>query len=138
MSNLVKKGFSVTYELIDFSSIKITKKGSNDKISWGESLTCRASNVMEVEDEEVGLVDKEEILEFKFPCQSLTQVAELNLLLRTLKNNGVFLTINGFLPRKYENNPIQQVMVIDTPEDLFRKYHSVMKKPTNNTDNKAS
>ena len=138
MSNLVKKGFTVTYELVDFSSIKVTKKGSNEKISWGESLTCRASNVMEVEDEEVGLVDKEEILEFKFPCESLSEVAELNLLLRTLKNNGVFLTVNGYLPRKYENNPIQQVTVIDTPQDLFKKYHSAMKKPTNNTDNKAS
>lgn len=137
MSNLVKKGFSVTYELIDFSSIKVTKKGSNDKISWGESLTCRASNVVEVEDEDVGLVDKEEILEFKFPCSNLTEVAELNILLRNLKNNGVYLTVNGFLPKKYENNPILQVTVLDTPQDLFTKYHSAMKKPTN-TENKAS
>lgn len=120
---IIKKGFALKYEILDINMIKVTKAGKNSNFEWNDSLTIRTSNVFQVEDEELGFVDKEEIVEFKFPCESLTQISELNLLFRSLKKAGVVIQVDGFLPRKTENNPILQVTVTDTPLELMQKYN---------------
>ncbi|MFY9088705.1 hypothetical protein [Arcobacter aquimarinus] len=132
---IIKKGFTLKYEILDMNMIKVTKKGSNKDFDWNDSITIRTSNVFQDEDEELGFIDKEEIIEFKFPCENLTQVSELNLLFRTLKKAGVVIQVDGFLPRKIENNPILQVTVTDTPLELMQRYHKDMPKKT---DTKAS
>ena len=127
---IIKKGFTLKYEILDINMIKVTKAGKNSNFEWNDSLTIRTSNVFQVEDEELGFVDKEEIVEFKFPCKSLTQISELNLLFRSLKKAGIVIQVEGFLPRKIENNPILQVTVIDTPLELIQKYSKdLTKKP---------
>lgn len=127
---IIKKGFALKYEILDINMIKVTKAGKNSNFEWNDSLTIRTSNVFQVEDEELGFVDKEEIVEFKFPCESLTQISELNLLFRSLKKAGIVIQVEGFLPRKIENNPILQVTVIDTPLELMQKYNKdLTKKP---------
>lgn len=125
---IIKKGFTLKYEILDMNMIKVTKKGSNKDFDWNDSITIRTSNVFQDEDEELGFIDKEEIIEFKFPCENLTQVSELNLLFRTLKKAGVVIQVDGFLPRKIENNPILQVTVTDTPLELMQRYHKDMPK----------
>ncbi|MGJ0312528.1 hypothetical protein [Aliarcobacter cryaerophilus] len=127
---IIKKGFTLKYEILDINMIKVTKAGKNSNFEWNDSLTIRTSNVFQVEDEELGFVDKEEIVEFKFPCESLTQISELNLLFRSLKKAGIVIQVEGFLPRRIENNPILQVTVIDTPLELIQKYNKdLTKKP---------
>lgn len=127
---IIKKGFALKYEILDINMIKVTKADKNSNFEWNDSLTIRTSNVFQVEDEELGFVDKEEIVEFKFPCESLTQISELNLLFRSLKKAGIVIQVEGFLPRKIENNPILQVTVIDTPLELMQKYNKdLTKKP---------
>ncbi len=127
---IIKKGFTLKYEILDINMIKVTKAGKNSNFEWNDSLTIRTSNVFQVEDEELGFVDKEEIVEFKFPCESLTQISELNLLFRSLKKAGIVIQVEGFLPRTIENNPILQVTVIDTPLELMHKYNKdLTKKP---------
>ncbi|MEV9615209.1 hypothetical protein [Aliarcobacter butzleri] len=132
---IIKKGFTLKYEILDINMIKVTKAGKNINFEWNDSITIRTSNIFQEEDDELGFVDKEEIIEFKFLCENLTQISELNLLFRTLKKAGVVIQINGFLPRKIENNPILQVTVTDTPFELMQKYHKDMPKKT---DTKAS
>lgn len=127
---IIKKGFALKYEILDINMIKVTKAGKNSNFEWNDSLTIRTSNVFQVEDEELGFVDKEEIVEFKFPCESLTQISELNLLFRSLKKAGIVIQVEGFLPRRIENNPILQVTVTDTPLELIQKYNKdLTKKP---------
>ncbi|MFW2605639.1 hypothetical protein [Aliarcobacter butzleri] len=132
---IIKKGFTLKYEILDINMIKVTKAGKNSNFEWNDSITIRTSNIFQEEDEELGFVDKEEIIEFKIPCENLTQISELNLLFRSLKKAGVVIQVDGFLPRKIENNPILQVMVTDTPLELMQKYHKDMPKKT---DTKAS
>lgn len=132
---IIKKGFTLKYEILDMNMIKVTKAGKNSNFEWNDSITIRTSNIIQEEDEELGFVDKEEIIEFKFPCENLTQVSELNLLFRTLKKAGIVIQVDGFLPRKIENNPILQVTVTDTPLELMQRYHKDMPKKT---DTKAS
>ncbi|MGJ0363042.1 hypothetical protein NG776_09280 [Aliarcobacter cryaerophilus] len=127
---IIKKGFALKYEILDINMIKVTKAGKNSNFEWNDSLTIRTSNVFQVEDEELGFVDKEEIIEFKFPCENLTQISELNLLFRSLKKAGIVIQVEGFLPRRIENNPILQVTVTDTPLELIQKYSKdLTKKP---------
>lgn len=127
---IIKKGFALKYEILDINMIKVTKAGKNSNFEWNDSLTIRTSNVFQVEDEELGFVDKEEIIEFKFPCENLTQISELNLLFRSLKKAGIVIQVEGFLPRRIENNPILQVTVTDTPLELIQKYNKdLTKKP---------
>lgn len=122
--------YILTYKVNTFSSIKLTKKGKNDTFSWGDSLTMRCTNILTVADEELGLIDKEEIMDFKFECENPQQVAELNLLLRSLKANGVVLDFSGSLPRRFENNPIATVLITDKIEFIIQKYGSMLKKDT--------
>ena len=130
-------GFNLNYELVDYSSIRVTKKGKNDMYEWGDSLTFRSLNVYTIQDEELGELDKEELIDFKIPCENLTEAAELNKLIRTLQRNGVVLNLNGYLPRKIDGNPILTVQITDKPIDLFKKYHSAMTKTESKTE-KAS
>lgn len=123
-----RSGFNLNYELVEYTSIGATKKGSNDQFEWGHALKFRSANVYTIIDEELGELDKEELIEFKIPCENLTEVAELNKLLRTLQKNGVVLNLNGYLPRKIDGNPILTVQITDKPIELFKKYHSAMTK----------
>ena len=122
--------YILTYKVNTFNSIKITKKGKNDNFSWGDSLTVRCTNILTVADEELGLIDKEEIMDFKFECENTQQVSELNLILRSLKSNGVVLDFNGSLPRRFENNPILTVLITDKIDFIIQKYGSMLKKDT--------
>jgi hypothetical protein len=63
------------------------------------SLKIKTQNVIQVEDEEVGLQDKEELIEFKIPCETNAEAAELGVMFRALKNNGVVVSFDGELPR---------------------------------------
>lgn len=132
MATFTEQQFLLSYKLHSFNSIKITKKGSNSDFAWNDSLTMRCTNIITENDEELGLIDKEESIDFKFNCDNQTQVAELNLLFRSLKANGVVLDFNGSMPRKFENNPILTVIVSDKIDFIIQKYGSMLKK-----DNKA-
>ena len=85
--------------------------------------------------EEFGEVDKEELVEFRIPCESNAQVAELNKMFRILKDNGVVIHFDGNLPNKNENSEFLKVTVLNTPQQLMEKYHKDMIKKT---DTKAS
>ena len=75
-------------------------------------------------------VTKEELVEFRIPCESNAQAAELNKLFRNLKDNGVVINLDGNLPNKNENSEFLKVTVLNTPQQLMEKYHSAMKPTT--------
>ena len=132
----IKKGFTLNYELAEMSTVTPGGAGTMDNGQpYPASLKIRTSNIIQDEDEELGLVDREELLLFKIPCESNVQAAELNKLFRALKNNGLVVNLDAGLPRKYQNSDYLQVTVINSPIDLMKKYHDVMK---NKTDTKAS
>ncbi len=125
----VKKGFGVNYELLVAESFKPGGNGVMDNgRSYPASLKFKSINVIESEDQELGLIDKEELIEFKIPCSSNSEAGELNKLFRLLKSNGIPIQINGSLPRKYDNSSFLNVDVYNTPQDLFLKYGKLLQK----------
>ena len=127
---VIEKGFVVKYEVFQVGFIKPGGAGEFAGRPYTQSLKFRASNLFRDEHEEFGLTDKEELVEFRIPCESNVQVAELNKLFRNLKDNGVVINLDGNLPNKNENSEFLKVTVLNTPQQLMEKYHSVMKPTT--------
>lgn len=123
---IIEKGFVVKYEVFQVGFIKPGGAGEFSGRPYSASLKFRASNLFRDENEEFGLVDKEELVEFRIPCESNIQVSELNKLFRNLKDNGVVINLDGNLPNKNENSEFLKVTVLNTPQQLMEKYHSLM------------
>lgn len=127
---VIEKGFVVKYGVFQIGFIKPGGAGVYEGNPYSASLKFRASNLFRDENVELGTVDKEELVEFRIPCESNAQAAELNKLFRNLKDNGVVINLDGNLPNKNENSEFLKVTVLNTPQQLMEKYHSAMKPTT--------
>ena len=132
---IIEKGFVVNYEVQKMGLIKAGGAGNYEGNTYSASIKIRSSNLIRDIKEEFGEVDKEELVEFRIPCESNAQVAELNKMFRILKDNGVVIHFDGNLPNKNENSEFLKVTVLNTPQQLMEKYHKDMIKKT---DTKAS
>lgn len=132
---IVEKGFVVNYEIQKMGLIKVGGSGEYQGRAYSASLKIRCSNLTRENDNELGEIDKEELVEFKIPCDSNTEAGELNKLFRSLKLSGVIINFNGVLPMKNDNSEFLKVTVLDSPKNLMQKYHKDMSKKT---DIKAS
>ena len=125
---ILKKGFTINYDIQEMGLIKVGGSGELDNgFKYSASVKIRVSNLFQEEDEELGLVDKEELLEFKIVCDSNVQAGEINKLFRNLKQHGVIVHFDGGLPKKYANSEYSQVTVLNSATDLMKKYHDLMK-----------
>jgi hypothetical protein len=73
------------------------------------------------------LQDKEELIEFKIPCETNVEASELNKMFRVLIANGVVVTFDGSLPKYSDKSEYLQVTVLSSATDLMKKYHDLMK-----------
>lgn len=125
---ILKKGFTVNYDVQEMGLIKPGGSGVMENgRPYTASVKIKTSNIIQDEDEELGLVDKEELIEFKVVCESNAEATEMNKLFRTLKENGVVVHFDGALPKKYQNSEYLQVTVLNTATSLMQKYHDLMK-----------
>jgi len=121
--SLIKKGFGLSYEVQEMELIKVGGSGKMDSgFEYPASVKIRTSNLLSEYDEELGDVDKEELLEFKIPCESNSQAGEVNRLFRDLKASGVIVPFNGGLPRKYQNSEYSSVTVTDDVKEMIEKF----------------
>jgi hypothetical protein len=124
--NTLDKGFDLKYEVLKLSSIKTSGGGIVEGREYSPSIKIKASTVVQVNDEELGLTDKEDTIEFSVACQDKKQVAELNTHLRQLQNNGIPLTISGGLPQKYSSDGVYHVKAYETPEQLLTNVKALL------------
>ncbi|MGA1931516.1 hypothetical protein ACH5BF_02150 [Arcobacter sp. YIC-464] len=133
---LIEQGFEVNYTLQKMGLIKVGGSGTMDNgHAYPASLKIRTSNLTSEYDEELGEVDREELLEFKIPCDTNVQAGELNRLFRDLKANGIIVPFNGGLPRKYPQSEYATVTVTDKADELFEKLKK-LKAPTSKPNDK--
>lgn len=124
----IKQGFKLNYSLNEMSAIKPGAAGviKETGYEYAASLKIKSHNIVQIATDELGLIDKEELLEFKIICQSNVEAAELNKLFRGLKNNGVIVELSGTLPKYRDNSDYLEVIVAHTPTQLMQKYHDLM------------
>lgn len=125
---ITQQQYTTIYKVATFNSLKVTKAGVMDGNNYGDSLTIKLINIIEEETEEFGIAEKEQLLEIQIKCDNPTQVAELNMVLRTLKANGVVFDLNGLLPSKPEKSSFLKVVCTDKTDFLIQRLSSLIKK----------
>lgn len=125
---IIEKGFVVNYDVNKMGLIKVGGSGEYQGRPYSASLKIRCSNLTRETNDELGEVDKEELIEFKIPCDSNSEAGELNKLFRSLKSNGIVFSLSGTLPIKSDNSEFLKVTVLNTAQSLIQKYHKDMKK----------
>lgn len=131
--SLTEKGFNVAYEVHKMGLIKVGGSGKMDNgFEYSASVKLRTMNMFSEYDEELGEVDKEELLEFKIPCESNTQAGELNRMFRDIKAHGIIFPLSGGLPRKYQNSEYSSVTVTDEAAHILESFKKL--KPTKQTN----
>jgi hypothetical protein len=128
---IIKQGFNINYSL---NQMPIIKPGGHGVIEstgfqYKASLKIKCQNIVQIVDDVLGEIDKEELIEFKIPCDTDTQAIELNKLFRVLHTNGVVVQVNGSLPKYKDKSDYLEVLVLHTPQQLMQKYHDIMAKP---------
>ncbi len=125
---IIKQGFKLNYSLNEMSVIKPGGHGviESTGYEYKASLKIKSQNIVQIQDEELGELDREELLEFKIPCDTNAEAAELNKLFRSLKSNGIVVQLDGSLPKFREKSEYMEVIVHHTPQQLMQKYHDLM------------
>lgn len=113
MAQMAQKGYTVEYRIHELRSIKPVQHGemkdssTGDKIKYGSSVQFRTYNIEQVEDDVVGLVDRETTLVFKIPTVSDAEAKILNTWLRSLDVDKNPLLIVGTLPKLVDRDTYQ-------------------------------
>jgi len=124
---ILKQGFTLNYDIQEMGLIKAGGKGDYNGTPYPAKLIIKTSNIIQIENEELGLQDNEELLEFRIICESNVQASELGKMFRQLKNNGVVVHLDGGLPKYQNDSEYLRVIVTNTPEQLMKKYHDSLK-----------
>lgn len=125
---ITQQQFTTIYKVATFNSLKVTKAGVIDGNSYSDSLTISLVNKLEEEIEDFGITEKEILLNIQIKCDNPTQLAELNMVLRTLKANGVVFELNGLIPTKPDNSSFFRVVCTDKTDFLIQRLSSLIKK----------
>jgi hypothetical protein len=75
--------------------VKATKKGEFEGIKYDDSLTLTLTNVLEVEDDELGLVEKEVNVLVKVPVKDL-RAANAAALKAKSEKKEIEIPVNGY------------------------------------------
>jgi len=98
MGQLVETGFTTQYTVSKIRSIKVTESGDMNGMKYSSSVKLKCINVEQTEDKDLGLIEKEFIIEFKVPCDD-RNLKKFNLYLRELQKANSPLVLHGTLPR---------------------------------------
>lgn len=98
MADLIEKGFEMVYSIHLIRSLKVVEGGDYQGNKYNASVQFKAINVERVDDEKLGLNDKETIISFKIPCED-KDLKRFNSWLRGLDTTNKPLIVKGGLPR---------------------------------------
>lgn len=103
--NIASKGFSVEYRIHEIRSIKLVTAGEmKDKdtgksISYDASVQFKTFNIDQVNDEKLGLTDRETTLIFKILLENDNEIKALNNWLRAFDTSTNPLIVVGSIPK---------------------------------------
>ncbi len=125
---VISRGFSINYEINQVASIKPGAAGKMDNgQSYSASIKFLARNIEERTNDEVGLQEVEETLEFIIPCASNTEASLVGEAVRKLRDLKSPFYIFGGLPKKYDKNQYPFVRSFDNGAEFLKKVESITK-----------
>jgi len=127
MAQLIKQGFSLSYEVLNVGTIKPGASGEYEGTKYLSSVKFRSSNISETEDKEVGLREIEQIIEFSIPCETETVAANVAEAVRKARTNGIVIKIDGSMPSKSQGADIYKVKSIKTGTEFLKTFDTSSK-----------
>lgn len=113
MSSVISQGFRTMYEIIEVGTIKPGGSGvMNNGNPYSASVKFRSRNVVERMDKRVGLQEVETAIEFKIPCDSEDQAAQLSETIRKLRNDKTPFYISGDLPVTHQDGQKKDIALV--------------------------
>jgi hypothetical protein len=126
--SVISQGFTPHYEITKVGSIKPGAAGKMDNgQAYSASIKFLSRNIEERMNEEVGLQEVEETLEFIIPCASNTEAALVGEAVRKLRDLKSPFYIFGGLPKKYDRNQYAFVRSYDNGSEFLKKVESITK-----------
>ncbi len=119
---ILDKGFNINYEVLKIGMVKPGTTGSMNGTPYPAKVQFRTSLSYLVEDDVLGLVEKEEKLEFRVVCSDNSEMQNLFKHVTKLKEMGQVLIIKGTLPRRIDGQEELRVVCFDTPSEIIKKY----------------
>jgi hypothetical protein len=126
--SVISQGFTPQYEITQVGSIKPGAAGKMDNgQAYSASIKFLSRNIEERMNDEVGLQEVEETLEFIIPCASNTEASLVGEAIRKLRDLKSPFYIFGGLPKKYERNQYAFVRSYDNGAEFLKKVESITK-----------
>jgi len=119
MSQVIEKGYEVGYSIKVIRSIKVTPAGDYNGKKYTSSLKIKTVNIVQVDDEEYGLVEREQIMEFKIPTDD-SKLRIFNQFLRDMQKSNTPLDLIGLLPNQAGKDTYTVTSLEDASEIMAR------------------
>jgi len=92
---VISEGFKVGYDFAKISSIGVRPAGEMNGTPYPDAVRFVASLAYEYEDENDGILEKEQKLTVTLPCDSHDDMITVKDKIRELRENGVVVHVNG-------------------------------------------
>jgi hypothetical protein len=118
---VISEGFTVKVEVNKIESIKPSQGGNFNGNAYGPSANFRTTKSYQVEDDELGVIEKEEVLDIKVRCETTKEAIQICELLRKHRAEGTPVYVNGNIPRSGQrsSDPFSMVST-DTPAEFLK------------------
>lgn len=129
MSSVITQGFRFKgYEILSPTRIKPGGAGQMDNgHPYSASVKFLGRNLEERMNNDVGLQEIEETIEFIIPCDSNDEAALVSEALRKLRVLGTPFNFNGGPSKKYQNSEFPFVKSYDHGAAFLKAVESIMK-----------
>jgi len=118
---VISEGFTMKIEVNKIESIKPSQGGTFNGNSYGPSANFRTTTSYQDEDQELGVIEKEEILDIKVRCTTTQEAVAICELLRKHRSEGSPVYVNGTIPRPGAKSTDPYTMVsTDAPSDFLK------------------
>ncbi len=119
MSQVIEKGYEVGYSIKVIRSIKVTPAGDFNGQKYASSVKIKTVNIVQEDDEKYGLVEREQIMEFKIPTDD-TKLRTFNQFLRDMQKSNTPLDLIGSMPNQAGKDTYTVTSYEDASEIMAR------------------
>jgi len=117
------QGFHMDIVVSEIGSVKPMTSGEVEGNKYSAGVKLKTTTVEEIQDPELGLIDKETHIWIKIPCSSSQEAGLLNTHIRTLKQKKEPIRLNVSLPRKGDTDTYACTSMVEAsdllnPQDL--------------------
>jgi hypothetical protein len=112
------QGFHMDIVVREIGSVKPMTSGEVEGNKYSAGVKLKTTTIEEVEDPELGLIDRETHIWIKIPCSSSKEAGLLNTHIRALKDKKEPIRLNVSLPRKGDTDTYACTSIIEASDLL--------------------